>query len=40
VVVLSAYRDVDHHARGLGAVSVLKKPPSVRELVSVLRAHC
>ena len=40
VVVLSAYRDVDRHARGLDAVSVLRKPPSVRELVSVLRTHC
>ncbi len=40
VVVLSAYKDLDHHARGLGAVSVLRKPPSVRELVNVLQAHC
>ncbi len=40
VVVLSAYRDLEHHARGLDAVSVLKKPPSVRELLSLLRAHC
>jgi CheY-like chemotaxis protein len=40
VVVLSAYRDVDRHAAPLDAVSVLRKPPSVRELVTVLRAHC
>lgn len=40
VVVLSAYRDVDRHADGLDAVSVLLKPPSVRELVNVLRTHC
>jgi len=40
VVVLSAYRDVDRQAQGLGAVSVLMKPPSVRELVTVLNTHC
>jgi len=40
VVVLSAYRDVDRHASSLDAVTVLAKPPSVRELVDVLRAHC
>jgi CheY-like chemotaxis protein len=40
VVVLSAYRDVDRHADGIDAVSVLRKPPSVRELVNVLRTHC
>ena len=40
VVVLSAYRDVDRHAGPLDAASILRKPPSVRELVSVLRAHC
>jgi CheY-like chemotaxis protein len=40
VVVLSAYRDVDRHADGLDAVSILRKPPSVRELVNVLRTHC
>ena len=40
VVVLSAYRDVDRHAAPLDAVSVLRKPPSVRELVTVLRTHC
>ena len=40
VVVLSAYRDLERHVDGLDPVSVLKKPPSVRELVSVLRAHC
>ena len=40
VVVLSAYRDLERHASSLDAVSVLRKPPSVRELVSVLRTHC
>jgi two-component system response regulator MprA len=40
VVVLSAYRDVERHAAPLDAVSVLRKPPTVRELVTVLRAHC
>jgi len=40
VVVLSAYRDLERHASSLDAVSVLHKPPSVRELVTVLRAHC
>ena len=40
VVVLSAYRDLERHAGHLDAVSVLRKPPSVRELVTVLRAHC
>ncbi|HZJ53959.1 MAG TPA: response regulator [Myxococcaceae bacterium] len=40
VVVLSAYWDVDRHADGLDAVSVLRKPPSVRELVNVLQTHC
>jgi CheY-like chemotaxis protein len=40
VVVLSAYRDVERHAGALDAVSVLRKPPSVRELVSVLQTHC
>ncbi|HVP59747.1 MAG TPA: response regulator [Myxococcaceae bacterium] len=40
VVVLSAYRDLEAHARGLDAVSILRKPPNVRELVAVLRAHC
>ena len=40
VVVLSAYQDADHHAHGLDAVSILRKPPGVRELVSVLRTHC
>jgi len=40
VVVLSAYRDLDRQADGLDAVSVLNKPPSVRELVSVIHAHC
>jgi CheY-like chemotaxis protein len=40
VVVLSAYRDLERHVTGLDAVSVLRKPPSVRELVTVLQAHC
>ncbi|HET9157657.1 MAG TPA: response regulator, partial [Myxococcaceae bacterium] len=40
VVVLSALRDLPAHAGSLDAVSILRKPPSVRELVSVLRAHC
>jgi CheY-like chemotaxis protein len=40
VVVLSAYRDLERHVHGLDAVSVLRKPPSVRELVTVLHAHC
>ena len=40
VVVLSAYRDVERHANGLDAVSILPKPPSVRELVAVLQTHC
>src|SRR5678816_584689 len=40
VVVLSAYRDVERHAGTLDAVSILRKPPSVRELVTVLRSHC
>jgi two-component system response regulator MprA len=40
IVVLSAYRDLDRHVDTLDAVSVLGKPPSVRELVRVLRAHC
>lgn len=40
VVLLSAYRDLDRRAAGLGAVSVLNKPPDLRELVQALRAHC
>lgn len=40
VVVLSAHRDLDWHTDSLDAVSVLRKPPSVRELVDVLRTHC
>jgi CheY-like chemotaxis protein len=40
VVVLSAYRDLERQAAGLDAVSVLLKPPSVRELVSVIHSHC
>ena len=40
VVVLSAYRDLDRRAVGLDAVSVLNKPPSVHELLAVLRTHC
>ena len=40
VVVLSAYRDPERHAGALDAVTILRKPPSVRELVNVLRAHC
>ena len=40
VVVLSAYRDPQAHAISLDAVSVLHKPPNVRDLVNVLRAHC
>ncbi len=40
VVVLSAYRDLERHTGGLDAVSVLHKPPSVRELVDVIHAHC
>jgi len=40
VVVLSAYQDVDKQAEGIDAVSVLLKPPSVRELVKVLNTHC
>jgi CheY-like chemotaxis protein len=40
VVVLSAYRDVERQAGPLDAVSILRKPPSVRELVTVLRSHC
>jgi len=40
VVVLSAHRDLDRHTGLLDAVSVLHKPPSVRELVDVLRTHC
>jgi len=40
VVVLSAYRDLESRARALGAVSVLVKPPDVRELVDALAANC
>lgn len=40
VVVLSAHRDLERHAGSLDAVSILQKPPSVRELVNVLRTHC
>ncbi|HSP18059.1 MAG TPA: response regulator [Myxococcaceae bacterium] len=40
VVLLSAYRDLDQRAVGLDAVSVVNKPPNVRELVKVVRAHC
>lgn len=40
VVVLSAHRDPERHAGTLDAVSILRKPPSVRELVNVLRTHC
>src|SRR5262249_15847262 len=40
VVVLWAHRNVEHEVNSLEAVSFLRKPPSVRELVSVLRAHC
>ena len=40
VVVLSAHRDLERHASSLDAVSILNKPPSVRELVNVLRTHC
>ena len=40
VVVLSAHRDLQGQAGSLDAVSILRKPPSVRELVNVLRAHC
>jgi len=40
VVVLSAYRDLERQTSSLDAVSVLRKPPSVHELVSVLRTHC
>jgi len=40
VVVLTAYRDVKRHAANLDGVTILKKPPDVRELVGVLQAHC
>ena len=40
VVVLSAHRDLQAQAGSLDAVSILRKPPSLRELVSVLQAHC
>ena len=40
VVLLSAYRDLDDQAVGLDAISVLGKPPNVRDLVRVLQTHC
>lgn len=40
VVLLSAYRDLEQRAVGLHAVSVLDKPPDLRELMRVLEAHC
>jgi CheY-like chemotaxis protein len=40
VVVLSAHRDLAAHVHGLDVVSVLRKPPNVRELVTVLHTHC
>jgi CheY-like chemotaxis protein len=40
VVLLSAYRDLEDQAVGLDAISVLSKPPNVRDLVRVLQTHC
>jgi two-component system chemotaxis response regulator CheY len=40
VVLLSAYCDVESHAVGLDAISVLSKPPDLRDLVRVLQTHC
>ena len=40
VVLLSAYRDLEDQAVGQDAISVLGKPPNVRELLRVLQTHC
>jgi CheY-like chemotaxis protein len=40
VVVISAFRDVNHIAQELQAADLLKKPFKLQELVSVMRRHC
>jgi CheY-like chemotaxis protein len=39
VVVISAYKDVDARAEGLGTVH-LKKPLDLRELLKTVQEHC
>jgi CheY-like chemotaxis protein len=40
VVVLSAYRDLETHIQGLGAVGHFHKPFKISQLLDVLRVHC
>jgi two-component system, OmpR family, response regulator CpxR len=40
VILMSAFRDVDEHAREIEPVAVLKKPVHLDELIGILDAHC
>src|SRR5438105_5700385 len=40
VVVLSAFRDVDSHAQGLGVADFVPKPIQLDLLMTMIRKHC
>jgi CheY-like chemotaxis protein len=40
VILMSAFRDVDEHAREIKPVAVLKKPVHIDDLIGILDAHC
>jgi DNA-binding NtrC family response regulator len=40
VILMSAFRDVDEHAREIGPVAVLKKPVHLDELIGIVDGCC
>ncbi len=40
IVVLSAYRDVQEHAKHLKAAAVLTKPPKLEAVMAAVEQHC
>jgi len=40
VVVVSAFRDAEEHARALNPLAVLRKPPRLQELLQTVQQYC
>lgn len=40
VVILSAYRNLEEHCRGLDAVALLEKPVEIEELLDTVSRYC